>query len=95
MAMVLGLLARADPSVEVAQLATGEHVLSTCGEVHLERCLHDLHATFTPGLELVVSPPIVPLRESVALDSCATADATTANKLCTNTIADHGSTSRL
>lgn len=35
----LGMLAMADPSVEVAQLQTGEHVLRTCGEVHLERCL--------------------------------------------------------
>ena len=43
------------------------------GEVHLERCLHDLRTTFAPGIELVVSPPIVPLRESVAPDACGRA----------------------
>ena len=62
----LQMLSRADWSVEVAQLPSGEHVLGTCGEVHLERCLHDLRTTFAPGIELVVSPPIVPLRASLA-----------------------------
>ena len=38
----LATLARSDWSVEVDQLPTGEQVLRTCGEVHLERCLHDL-----------------------------------------------------
>ena len=77
------MLGRADWSVEVAQLPSGEHVLGTCGEVHLERCLHDLRTTFAPGVELVVSPPIVPLRESVAPGAAGRASVTTTNKLCT------------
>ena len=60
----LELLDQADPAVEVAQLDTGEHVLRTCGEVHLERCLVDLRTTFAPDLRLSVSPPIVPFREA-------------------------------
>ena len=79
----LAMLGRADWSVEVAQLPSGEHVLGTCGEVHLERCLHDLRTTFAPGVELVVSPPIVPLRESVAPGAAGRASVTTTNKLCT------------
>ncbi|KOO21503.1 elongation factor tu gtp-binding domain-containing protein 1 isoform 1 [Chrysochromulina tobinii] len=77
----LQLLARADPSVDVATLPTGEHVIATCGEVHLERCLHDLNNTFAPGLEVVVSPPIVPLHESVAITSAGRGEAATTNKL--------------
>ena len=77
----LQLLARADPSVDVATLPTGEHVIATCGEVHLERCLHDLNNTFAPGLEVVVSPPIVPLHESVATHSAGRGEAATTNKL--------------
>ena len=82
----LKLLARADPSVEVSQLPTGEHVMSTCGEVHLERCLHDLRTTFAVGLDLVVSPPIVPLKESVPADSTGTAVVVTTNKACSITV---------
>jgi translation elongation factor EF-G len=42
--LVFGLekLNRADPSVEYYVTKQGEHVLSTCGEVHLEKCLKDL-----------------------------------------------------
>jgi len=82
----LRLLARADPSVDVAQLPSGEHVISTCGEVHLERCLHDLRTAFAPGLEIVVSPPIVPLRESVAADATGLAEAPTPSKLASVTM---------
>ena len=76
----LHMLALADPTVEVAQLETGEHVLRTCGEVHLERCLHDLRTTFAPGVALVVSPPIVPVLESVASDACGRATSSLASK---------------
>ena len=42
--LVAGLkkLNRADPSVEYYVTKQGEHILSTCGEVHLEKCLKDL-----------------------------------------------------
>lgn len=86
LAQGLQLLARADASVVVAQLPTGEHVVSTCGEVHLERCMHDLRTTFAPGLELVVSPPIVSLRESIAQGACGRGEASTSNKQARLTI---------
>jgi len=38
----LKLLNQADPAVEVRVQETGEHVILTVGEVHLERCLEDL-----------------------------------------------------
>ena len=65
----LTLLERSDPAVKIAALSSGETVLRTCGEVHLERCLYDLKTTFAPGIDLAVSPPLVPFRESAALDS--------------------------
>ena len=81
----LRTLARADWSVEVDQLPSGEHVLRTCGEVHLERCLHDLRTSFAPGIDLVVSSPIVPLRETVASASAPakSVELATANRQCT------------
>lgn len=36
------LLNQADPCAEVLIQETGEHVLVTAGEVHLQRCLDDL-----------------------------------------------------
>lgn len=38
----LRLLNQADPCVQILLQATGEHVLATAGEVHLEKCLEDL-----------------------------------------------------
>ena len=58
------LLNQADASVEVSLQATGEHILSTAGEVHLQRCLDDLRHTFAK-IELKVSAPIVPFRETI------------------------------
>lgn len=36
------LLNQADPCVQILIQETGEHVLVTAGEVHLQRCLDDL-----------------------------------------------------
>lgn len=36
------LLNQADPCVQVFLQETGEHVLVSAGEVHLQRCLDDL-----------------------------------------------------
>ena len=41
----LKLLYQADPCVEVFLQETGERVLVTAGEVHLQRCLEDLRKT--------------------------------------------------
>lgn len=43
---------------------TGEHVLITAGEVHLQRCLQDLRETYA-RIEINASQPIVPFRETI------------------------------
>ncbi|KAH9942913.1 P-loop containing nucleoside triphosphate hydrolase protein [Amylocystis lapponica] len=59
----LKLLAQADPCVETFQQQTGEHVILTAGELHLERCLKDLRERFAK-IEINASKPIVPFRET-------------------------------
>ncbi|XP_048419024.1 elongation factor-like GTPase 1 isoform X2 [Stegostoma tigrinum] len=58
------LLNQADPCVEVLVQETGEHVLITAGEVHLQRCLDDLRERFAK-VEISSSAPIVPFRETI------------------------------
>ncbi|XP_078097129.1 elongation factor-like GTPase 1 [Mustelus asterias] len=58
------LLNQADPCVEVLVQETGEHVLVTAGEVHLQRCLDDLRERFAK-VEISSSEPIVPFREII------------------------------
>uniref|UniRef100_A0A182MQG0 Putative rRNA methyltransferase n=1 Tax=Anopheles culicifacies TaxID=139723 RepID=A0A182MQG0_9DIPT len=60
----LKLLNQADACVEVRVQESGEHVLLTLGEVHLERCIKDLQETYAK-IELNVSKPIVPFKETV------------------------------
>jgi len=43
---------------------SGEHVLITAGEIHLQRCLQDLRENYAK-IEINVSQPIVPFRETV------------------------------
>ncbi|GAB6018975.1 Elongation factor-like GTPase 1 [Chamberlinius hualienensis] len=62
----LKLLNQADASVRVLIQETGEHVIVTAGEVHLQRCLDDLRESFAK-VPINVSPPIVPFRETVVL----------------------------
>ncbi|KAK7056676.1 Cytoplasmic GTPase/eEF2-like protein (ribosomal biogenesis) [Paramarasmius palmivorus] len=57
------LLSQSDPCVETFQQQTGEHVIVTAGELHLERCLKDLRERFA-RVEIHVSKPIVPFRET-------------------------------
>ncbi|KZV68795.1 P-loop containing nucleoside triphosphate hydrolase protein [Peniophora sp. CONT] len=57
------MLAQADPCAETFQQATGEHVILTAGELHLERCLRDLRERFAK-VEISASKPIVPFRET-------------------------------
>ncbi|EGN98032.1 hypothetical protein SERLA73DRAFT_169116 [Serpula lacrymans var. lacrymans S7.3] len=59
----LKLLSQADPCVETFQQQTGEHVILTAGELHLERCLKDLRERFA-RVEIQASQPIVPFRET-------------------------------
>ncbi|XP_062295656.1 elongation factor-like GTPase 1 [Scomber scombrus] len=58
------LLNQADPCAEVMIQETGEHVLVTAGEVHLQRCLDDLRERFAK-IEITASKPIIPFRETV------------------------------
>ncbi|KAF9365641.1 Cytoplasmic GTPase/eEF2-like protein (ribosomal biogenesis) [Mortierella sp. NVP85] len=65
----LQLLNQADPSVQVLTQETGEHVILTSGEVHLQRCMADLRERFAK-IEISMSEPIVPFRET-AVDAPA------------------------
>ncbi|CAO2613957.1 Elongation factor-like GTPase 1 [Lemmus lemmus] len=58
------LLNQADPCVQVLIQETGEHVLVTAGEVHLQRCLDDLRERFAK-IHISVSEPIIPFRETI------------------------------
>ncbi|KAK9453620.1 P-loop containing nucleoside triphosphate hydrolase protein [Dipodascopsis uninucleata] len=60
----LRLLNQADPCVRVILQETGEHVLLTAGELHLERCLKDLRERYA-RVEIQSSQPIVPYRETI------------------------------
>lgn len=64
--MVTGLkmLEQSDPCAIYEVLESGEHVLATAGELHLERCLKDLKERFA-RCEISVGEPIVPYRESI------------------------------
>ncbi|ORX86638.1 P-loop containing nucleoside triphosphate hydrolase protein [Basidiobolus meristosporus CBS 931.73] len=85
----LRMLNQADPSVEVVVQETGEHVLLTAGELHLERCLTDLKERFAK-IEIQVSSPIVPFRETAVVptdaprnDQRGVISMSTPNKMCT------------
>ncbi|KAK2588807.1 hypothetical protein KPH14_001682 [Odynerus spinipes] len=60
----LKLLNQADACATVHIQETGEIILNTAGEVHLERCLEDLTMRYAK-VEVNVSDPIVPFRETV------------------------------
>jgi len=60
----LKLLEQSDPCARYEQLESGEHVIVTAGELHLERCLKDLRERFA-RCEIQASEPIVPYRESI------------------------------
>lgn len=59
----LKLLVQSDPCAEYEQLPSGEHVVLTAGELHLERCLKDLEERFAK-CKIQAGEPIVPYRES-------------------------------
>lgn len=60
----LKLLNQADACAVVHIQETGEIVLNTAGEVHLERCLEDLKLRYA-NVEVNVSEPIVSFRETI------------------------------
>eukprot|EP00931_Biecheleriopsis_adriatica_P115861 TRINITY_DN91613_c0_g1_i1.p1 TRINITY_DN91613_c0_g1~~TRINITY_DN91613_c0_g1_i1.p1 ORF type:complete len:701 (-),score=152.74 TRINITY_DN91613_c0_g1_i1:48-2150(-) len=62
----LRLLHRADPSVSVEAMVTGENVLGCCGDEHLKRCVGDLQKLYARDVPLSISKPLVAVRESLA-----------------------------
>lgn len=60
----LKLLVQSDPCAEYEQFSSGEHVLLTAGELHLERCLLDLKERFAK-CDIQAGAPIVPYRETI------------------------------
>jgi ribosome assembly protein 1 len=60
----LKMLERSDPCATYEVLESGEHVLGTAGELHLERCLKDLRERFA-RCEIQAGRPIVPYREGI------------------------------
>ncbi|RSH81559.1 Cytoplasmic GTPase/eEF2-like protein (ribosomal bioproteinsis) [Saitozyma podzolica] len=59
----LQILNQADPCAEYLVQETGEHVILTAGELHLERCLKDLRERFAK-CAIQQSETIVPFRET-------------------------------
>ncbi|MBW0480130.1 hypothetical protein O181_019845 [Austropuccinia psidii MF-1] len=59
----LRLLSQSDPCVETLIQDSGEHVILTAGELHLERCLRDLRERFAK-IPIQASKPIIPFRET-------------------------------
>lgn len=64
--MIQGLrkLEQADPAVVYERLQSGEHVIVTAGEIHLERCLKDLRERFA-RCDVQSGEVIVPYRETI------------------------------
>lgn len=58
------LLEQSDPCAQYEVLESGEHVILTAGELHLERCLKDLRERFAK-CEVQAGEPIVPYRETI------------------------------
>lgn len=58
------LLEQSDPCAQYEVLQSGEHVILTAGELHLERCLKDLRERFAK-CEIQAGEPIVPYRETI------------------------------
>ena len=65
----LRLLARSDPAVVVTRHPqTGERIVGCCGDEHLARCIQDLEQLYAVGINVIISPPIVEIRESIAAE---------------------------
>lgn len=62
----LWILYQSDPSAQIDFLSTGELILSTCGELHLQQCILDLKEKYIgSSFDIRVSDPIVPFRETI------------------------------
>jgi elongation factor 2 len=57
-------LIQLDPCIESSISEAGENILAGVGELHLEVCIHDLKQMLH-GIDLMISEPIVPFRETI------------------------------
>ena len=64
----LKILEQSDPCATYEALESGEHVMLTAGELHMERCLKDLRERFA-RCDIQVGEPTVPYRESLVSSS--------------------------
>lgn len=60
----LKMLNKSDPAIEYYVSETGQHILETSGEVHLERAIKDLEERLC-NFKLIVSPQIIDFREGL------------------------------
>lgn len=62
----LKLLVKSDPLCQyTTDKKTGQTVISGAGELHLEICVQDLREMFAPKVQITVSDPVVPFRETI------------------------------
>lgn len=64
-------LAKSDPLVLCTTDESGEHIISGCGELHIEICLKDLKDEYAQ-IDFIVSDPVVSYRETVTEESTIT-----------------------
>lgn len=76
----LKLMLKTDPLVQVSREETGEHVISGCGELHIEICLHDLVESYAK-IEIIQSEPVVSYKEAILEKSSQECLAKSQNKL--------------
>ena len=76
----LKLMVKTDPLVLVSKEENGEHVISGCGELHIEICLHDLVESYA-RVEIVQSEPVVTYKETLRCKSTIQCLAKSQNKL--------------
>lgn len=75
----LNRMVKTDPLVQVISTET-EQVVAGCGELHLEICLKDLVKEYTNNIEIIVSEPVVPYKETVTTSSNIECVSKSANK---------------
>jgi elongation factor 2 len=76
----LKMMVKTDPLVLVTREESGSHIISGCGELHIEICLHDLVESYAK-IEIVTSEPVVSYKETVTGKSSQICLAKSANKL--------------
>ncbi|KAG7631017.1 Ribosomal protein S5 domain 2-type fold [Arabidopsis suecica] len=72
-------LPKSDPMVLCTMEESGEHIVAGAGELHIEICVKDLQ-DFMGGADIIVSDPVVSLRETVFERSCRTVMSKSPNK---------------